>query len=362
MSKPWEYSDNKKQIFLPDGEPKQKLKLTGSRFANILGINTWQSAFTSWCEVVKVAKIPFEGNMYTEAGKAIEPKVIDYLKKKVSKNILSPEEYFGNRYESVKYDFYPEIKIFGGMWDAVRTKADMKTVKTIIEIKTTKRAEDWVDGCPVYYLAQACEYAYLETIKTGVPVEDIIITVSFLDDDDYNHPEKYVVTEKNTKIFYYQLSQVRFTLPDGEAYSFNELIEYAKEWWKWHVVGAISPEFDEKKDAEILKILRTNRPENDNSLDDIIGNIAQKEAALAALYKEYGIEALEKEVKNLKDALKAGMVEMIGNAKKVEYGGWSLTKGDSKVEADVKKLVADGMNQYLTEKEGTLTLRKMKEE
>lgn len=362
MPKDWEYTDGKNQIRLPGGEPKQKLKLTGSRFANVLGINVWQSAFTTWCEVTKVAKIPFEGNEYTEAGKAIEPKVIAYLKEKVSKNILSPEEYFGNRYESMRYDFYPEIKIFGGMWDAVRTKLDGKTVKSIIEIKTTKRAEDWLNGCPPYYLAQACEYAYLEFLKTGVPVEDIIIAVSFLEDDDYNHPEKYVVSEKNTKIFPYKLSDVRFTLPDGETYCFNDLISYAKEWWDYHVVGAISPEFDEKKDAEILKILRTLKPQNDNTLDDIISSITAKEDELAAIYKANNIDALAKEIDNLKKALKAGMTEMIGKNDKVEYGGWSLTKGASKMEADVKKLIADGLTQYVTEKEGSLTLRKMKED
>ena len=35
----------------------------------------------------------------------------------------------------------------------------------VIEIKTTKRAEDWADGVPIYYKIQAMLYARLLKVK-----------------------------------------------------------------------------------------------------------------------------------------------------------------------------------------------------
>ena len=49
--------------------------------------------------------------------------------------------------------------IFGGMWDALYYENGK--VAAVIEIKTTKRAEDWSNGAPGYYALQAALYAYL---------------------------------------------------------------------------------------------------------------------------------------------------------------------------------------------------------
>ena len=56
-----------------NGKPK---KITGTRLGAVLNLNTWKTPFQAWCEITRVAEPPFEGNKYTEAGKAIEPKLI----------------------------------------------------------------------------------------------------------------------------------------------------------------------------------------------------------------------------------------------------------------------------------------------
>ena len=81
MSKEWSYGENKKHIVLSE-PPKQKLRITGHRFASVLGLNQYQSPFGAWAEITKLVKLPFEDNKYTIAGKAIEPKLIDIVRKK----------------------------------------------------------------------------------------------------------------------------------------------------------------------------------------------------------------------------------------------------------------------------------------
>ena len=48
--------------------------------SSVLGLNEYQTPFGAWCEITKLVKLPFEDTKYTIAGKAIEPKLIDYMK------------------------------------------------------------------------------------------------------------------------------------------------------------------------------------------------------------------------------------------------------------------------------------------
>lgn len=350
----WKYNKDRTAVLVNE-LPKQKLKITGTRFATILGFNAWQGSFTAWCEITKLAKVPFEGSIYTEAGKAIEPKVLDFLKAEHKLPVKTPEEYYGNRYSSMKYDFFPEEKVFGGMWDGIITKTDGIAPRACVEVKTTKRAEDWADGPPLYYLAQACLYPYL------MGIDDFFLTVTFLKDDDYNHPENFKVTNDNTKVFPFKVSEVRFPLNDTE-YTFEQLVGYAKEWYDYFVMGYESPEFDEKADRDILEILRKSKPANDTNLDDIIAKIAELEDAPEYAMATAIVKRIEGEIKALKEGLKSSLVEQMGETDTaIAYGGWTVTKSKPSVKADIDALIRDGMLQYLSETEGTLTLRKSKE-
>lgn len=54
--------------------PKRTKKVTGTRFATILGLNPWSTPFEMWCAITKTYEKPFEDTIYTIAGKTIEPK------------------------------------------------------------------------------------------------------------------------------------------------------------------------------------------------------------------------------------------------------------------------------------------------
>jgi hypothetical protein len=79
--------------------PKKPLKITGTRFAAILGYNKWSTPFKCWCEITRTYKEPFVDTIYTAAGKVIEPKQAEYMKTSYAMyNLKTPTDIFGEDY------------------------------------------------------------------------------------------------------------------------------------------------------------------------------------------------------------------------------------------------------------------------
>lgn len=223
--------------------PAKYKKLTATRFASIMGLNKWSTPFSAWCEITKTWEKPFEETIYTTAGKVIEPKICEYLRDRYFMDIKSPTDVYGPDYFRKTWgDFFPDVEALGGMWDFLGDDF-------VVEVKTTKRVEDWrgpngkVEP-PIYYKLQASLYAYL------LGFDDVVMTCSFLTDDNYKDPEAFVPDVNNTVVFEFTVSEAFPTFK--ESY-----IDPALAFWKDHVLTGISPDYDEKKDAEILKALRT---------------------------------------------------------------------------------------------------------
>ena len=322
--------------------PKKPKKMTATRFATVLGLNAWATPFEAWCAITRTYEEPFEGTIYTEAGKVIEPKVIEYLNDVMFMDIKSPTDVYGPDYFKKTWgDFFPDRKEFGGMWDAIGDDF-------VVEIKTTKRAEDWKDDVPIYYKLQAALYAYM------LGFDNVVVTVSFLGDKDYVNPELFEPSYKNTKIYEFKLSEA---FPDFE----DDYINPALLWWRDHVETGLSPKFDEKKDADILKVLRKNTVEPDDKgiakliaeADRIQASIDKAEAKLAD--KKSRLKEIDKIVKQYMSG------QFRDGDKKVEIAGkkytWTLTKSVRKT-VDNDALKEDGIYEdYLKESE-TLTLKK----
>lgn len=312
--------------------PKRTKKITGTRFATILGLNPWATDFEIWCAVTKTYEEPFEDTIYTLAGKAIEPKQIAYMKKSYGMDELrTPTDLFGEDYFKKTYgDFYHENRIFGGMWDSLLVDDDEKPT-TVLEFKTTKRSEDWVKDVPEYYALQAALYAYL------LGVDDVIMIASFLEAKDYDHPEKFKPSAKNTITVEFKLSE---RYPD-----FADRVAQATAWWNKYVVTGISPDFDEKKDAEILKALRTNTLSPETDMDALIaeaeGLKTEIDTATAAISDK------EKRLKTINDIIKEhAMGQFREGDKKVEVKGSRFTWTVSRSEVsgiDKEALKADGL-------------------
>lgn len=310
--------------------PKKCKKITGTRFATILGLNPWSTAFEMWCAITKTYEKPFEDTIYTIAGKVIEPKQAEYMEKSYGMDIIRPSDVWGEDYFSKTYgDFFPRNKHLGGMWDYL-LKGEDGEVEAVLEMKTTKRVEDWEDDVPEYYALQAALYAYL------YGVDNVIMVASFLSEKDYDNPEDYVPNVSNTVTKEFRVSE-RYP-------NFADMVAQVEQWWTDHVDTGISPVFDETKDAEILKALKTNSVST-TDIQDVIKEAETLKSEIDEVEKQ--IFDKEKKLKVLNDTIKEHALSKFRDGdKKVEIKGstyvWTVSKTES-TSIDKDALTADGL-------------------
>ena len=321
--------------------PKKPKKITATRFATILGLNPWSTAFEMWCEITKTYAKPFEDTIYTIAGKTIEPKQIAYMRSAYGMyNLRTPTDIYGKDYFKTTWgDFFHDTPVLGGMWDSLLVDDNGKP-EAVLEFKTTKRSEDWLDDIPEYYALQAALYAYL------LGVDDVIMVASFLDGGDYDAPEKFTPNMGNTITREFKVSE-RYP-------NFSKMVEEANQWWDTHVETGVSPDYDETKDAEILKALRTNSITPDTSIVDLVGEAESLKTELEAVYAS--VADKEKRLRVVTDQIKKHLTGAFRpNDIAVEHRGgrylWSVTKHES-YDIDKAAIEADGLlDKYSRKKE-----------
>lgn len=320
MNKEWRYGENNKNIILSE-PPKQRLRITGHRFASVLGLNNYQTPFGAWCEITKLVKLPFEDNKYLKAGRVIEPKLIDFVREKFP-NVMSIEEYYGPNIDKYRWNnFIEDSNVFGGVMDSVATKEDLKTLTMIVECKTSSKPHLWENNqVPIEYLLQGCEYSYLKDL------DRVLFVCAFLQEMDYARPEKFIPTKENTILVVKKLKDVVVEMPNGDLITFYQAIEYCEKWWKDYIETGISPEFDEKKDKAYLDIIRTSNPSNDNTLDDLCTSAKLLEDDINKLKEKIGLDSKEKELKTIKEAIKEKMISMLKKGEtKLSYKQYKLS-------------------------------------
>ncbi len=327
-----EWLDGNKIQIIP---PKRPKKLTGTRFATILGLNPWSTPFEIWCEVTRTYQKPFEDTIYTIAGKTIEPKQAEYMKQTYfMSNLVTPTDIWGKDYFRQTYgDFFKESPVLGGMWDYLLYGKDGKPT-TVLEMKTSKRVEDWKDDIPEYYALQAALYAYL------LGVDEVIMVASFLEPKDYDAPEKFVCSGENTITRPFKVSE---RYPDFE----KKYVKPALKWWKDYVESGISPAFDERKDAEILKALRTNNLSPETDMAALVKEAEDLKDTMERILAHEGIPDMEKRYKVVTDMIKkAAIAQFRDGDKKVSIAGsaynWEVSRtSTTKIDKDAMK--ADGI-------------------
>ena len=304
--------------------PTKTKKITGTRFASILQADPWNTPFKTWCAITKTYEEPFEGNKFTRAGEVIEPKVFEFLKTSMGfgDKLKTPTDVYGPDYFNKTWgDFFRNVSIFGGMWDALITNEEGKP-QFVVEVKTVQvdgksgnLEERWENGeAPHYQALQAALYAYL------LGIDDVLMVVVTLKDSegDYEHPELVVPSYANENV-YIDVFKVSERYPNFDLY-----VEQAVEWWNNHVATGISPTFDEKKDADILKVLRTNSLNPESNINDLVIEAEQITAELDAVYET--ISEKEKRLKTIKDQIK-------------EYATTQFRDGDKKVEIKGSRII-----------------------
>ena len=328
------------------GTPKNTKKLTGTRLGAILGLNKWKTPFGAWCEIMRVAEPPFEGNKYTEAGNVLEPKLIEFCKTEVSPHILTPEEHFKSKRKL--YDHFPNEPVLGGMWDGL--VFDDGEPIGIIEAKTSSRPQDWMQGVPLSYAIQGLAYAHL------MGVTRVFFPVRFMEPQDYEHPEQLECTPDNTVVYELNTETWRYGNNDIASWLDNALV-----WYEKHVVGNVSPPLDKKLDKEYLAIMGRNEVVDD-SLEALAIEVAEIETKLEVLREQHGIDDLEKKLKALKDKrLKPALMERFTDTDDSVVGyGWQVTRSYTE-SIDKEAMAQDNILDKYTVSKPKYTLTKFKE-
>jgi predicted phage-related endonuclease len=263
--------------------------------------------------------------------------------------LITPEDVYGkDHFKKTWGDFYPNTPIFGGMWDALIQDENGK-VEYVVEIKTVQvdgrsgsLEERWKDGeAPHYQALQASLYAYL------LGVDKVLMVAVALEDKkgDYEHPEQVTPSYANGNVY---IDEFRVS----ERYpNFDMYIEKATAWWNAYVLTGSSPGFDEKKDGEILKALRTNAVEKtDTSIIELLGKAEQLKTEI-----EEVTATLDEKQKTLKSILeqikKYALTQFRDGDTKVSIKGnryeWVLSKSNS-TELDKDALAEDGLLEKYT--------------
>lgn len=323
--------------------PKRPKKLTGTRFATVLGLNPWATEFQTWAEICKVYEEPFEDTIYTKAGKVLEPKQIEYVRKQMwlGDTLKTPTDIFGPDYFKKTFGNFYTDAVFGGMWDAIEVDEDGDT-QTIFEFKTTKRADDWAEDIPEYYALQAALYAYLSDC------DDVVMVATFLEPGDYDNPDALIVSSKNTVVKPFKVSE---RYPSFE----QEFVIPAREWYEAHVAKGVSPVFDEIADKTILKALRTKSVNPDTDVSDLLAEYAQLTEELDAVKK--AVAKPQKRLDEVKKLLKEYATKQIGDAPEYAFTGAGYTgalKRSFALKVDEGRLKDDGLfDKYAVQSEST---------
>lgn len=222
-------------------KPWMPKKITGTKLSEVLGLSPYTSKFEAWAVLSKIYKPPFAESKFTAAGKILEPRQIEFFKESHDwMKIRTPADFYGeNPAEQMRYDYFPENDIFGGMWDAVWI-SDREECIAPIEMKTASK--DW-EEIPQNYMLQVGLYSYLMSRDTAC------IFKTHLKREDYENPEQVVVDKSNCQEFWFYRSE---KLPD-----FEDMVKEATAFYREHVEAGISPEIETEKDLELLETLKT---------------------------------------------------------------------------------------------------------
>jgi predicted phage-related endonuclease len=279
--------------------------------------------------------------------------------------VVTPEDVYGkDHFKKTWGDFYPNVPMFGGMWDAL-IKDENGNIEHVVEIKTVQvdgrsgSLEDrWKDGeAPHYQALQASLYAYL------LGIDKVLMVAVALEDKkgDYEHPEQVTPSYANGNVY---IDEFRVS----ERYpNFDMYIEKATAWWNAYVLTGVSPEFDEKKDIEILKALRTNTVDTSNApITELLGKAEQLKTEIETVMAT--LDDKQKELKGILEQVKKyALAQFRDGDTKVAIRGsryeWVLSKSNT-TELDKEALEADGLLEKYTKSKTNyrLTTSEIKED
>ena len=232
-------------------------KITGSRLASILGLNSFTTPVKAWAIMTNIFKDEMDPTLL-ETGIIIEPKIKKYVEKKlnihyltydpikVKFDIFNDNDIFGGIPDGepieltgkINYDLGPMLEIKTSSYDAFVFKNEKNVLKLmkdsnnipLVKVKN-KKYESWFNedkiNIPTEYAYQLGLYMFLRKINNG------LFAVSFIEKQYYANPNAFIPNEKNTYLINFKINNTD---------SFSKKIDLAREWYQKYILTGISPE------------------------------------------------------------------------------------------------------------------------
>ena len=248
---------------------KEYGKITGTGLAGLLGKSKWSTPFITTARMLRLFNEDISAKREVNAGIVLESKILDYV------GALHGDELFESRvgdHEDWKSDF--EDDIFGGHIDGMMPDG------RIVEVKTTRNPEDWLEGPPEYYWIQASLYAHF--LKS----DKILFLVGFTDDKTLADPDSWVPSDQT-------LAQFEVPIIPG----FDKMLEEAREVYADTIArNRTAAKGTDPMDSRVFNLIYAQNwteDELNGAIEDIRANQSMMER-----YKE-----LEKENQDMRDAM-----------------------------------------------------------
>lgn len=201
-------------------------KLGGTNISQVLNKNKYADEFQAWADISKLG-LPFVTNKYVEAGKILEPKIINKCQELMPKSKI-----VGFEAKEVGFDMFTNNNYFGGVIDAI---VEDKQIIVECKVQQAKNKIEWDKQIPEHYLLQGLLYAKLKGFKK------IVFAVCFLISDlEYDVPSMVEIQFKNNLFFY------TVEIDDKMEQEIEKYMKEAKEWYIKHITKGISPIFSTK--------------------------------------------------------------------------------------------------------------------
>ncbi|MBN4089527.1 hypothetical protein OF364_00990 [Mycoplasma enhydrae] len=206
-------------------------KLSGTYLGDVLELSPFHSQFRAFAKISGFA-MPILDPKYVNAGKILEPKIIEKIETKLKSKI---KRYDAKEYN---YDAFKENHLFGGLPDGY-----VEDKNLIIEIKTVnkKKLEAWNNGeINPEYLKQSQLYSYL------IGANWFTIVACFLEDEDYAKPEWLDINQRILKNWNYEVNRAQV----------EDDMKKCEEWYRKYTTSGESPIWNNYVDVDLVKYLK----------------------------------------------------------------------------------------------------------
>ncbi len=286
-------------------------KVTGTGMAAVLGCSPWSSPFQLACSLLGLGREDVSGKPAVEAGKALEPVVIDYLGRTYPEQgmFLPAEKVFEKRmgdHDSWESDFADDV--FAGHVDGIvmRKGDDGESVEHILEIKTSANVGAWggqdYGGVPEYYYWQVALYNEFLTQK-----DVAFVGLGIVDKFAYANPQSWIPSTQTVALYEMPIDREQV----------RETMARIVEWYGEYILNDVTPPYnpDIPGDVELFEHLKGLTASVDNARENL-NRLAEVKKKIQAKELEYtDLKAMEEDLQSqLKDYMDFhGLSELDGD-------------------------------------------------